>query len=213
MKLIAKVFFLFLISIIFIYGCSNNNTVRDYTTLKQKALEIPPEFDLTPPVEGKENIDEEDVVSSTSEDLEDILGQTVSEETSSDGNQNQSLDEFIDQNFVSEQINDNNTEISQDIQIEEPVVAEELTEVEDQNLSTVDEDSTSVEDNIESFSEEQFIENLSNTDEITSLPEEEQLKPEILDDSIYEDTPTFSSDDELNDLLNRVDDLLNTYSN
>ena len=60
---------------------------------------------------------------------------------------------------------------------------------------------------------EQFIENLSNTDEITSLPEEEQLKPEILDDSIYEDTPTFSSDDELNDLLNRVDDLLNTYSN
>ena len=92
-------------------------------------------------------------------------------------------------------------------------MAEELTEVEDQNLSTVDEDSTSVEDKIESFSEEQFIENLSNTDEITSLPEEEQLKPEILDDSIYEDTPTFSSDDELNDLLNRVDDLLNTYSN
>ena len=45
------------------------------------------------------------------------------------------------------------------------------------------------------------------------MPEEEQLKPEILDDSIYEDTPTFSSDDELNDLLNRVDDLLNTYSN
>ena len=212
MKLIAKIFFLFLIPIFFFYGCSNN-TVRDYTTLKQKALEIPPEFDLTPPVEGKENIDEEDVVSSTSEDLEDILGQTVSEETSSDGNQNQSLDEFIDQNFVSEKINDSSTVISQDIQIEEPLVAEELTEVEDQNLSTVDEDSTSVEDNIESFSEEQFIENLSNTDEITSLPEEEQLKPEILDDSIYEDTPTFSSDDELNDLLNRVDDLLNTYSN
>ena len=137
----------------------------------------------------------------------------MSEETSSDGNQNQSLDEFIDQNFVSEKINDSTTEISQDIQIEEPLVTEELIEVEDQNLSTVDEDSTSVEDNIESFSEEQFIENLSNTDEITSLPEEEQLKPEILDDSIYEDTPTFSSDDELNDLLNRVDDLLNTYSN
>ncbi len=212
MKLITKIFFLFLIPIFFIYGCSNN-TVRDYTTLKQKALEIPPEFDLTPPVEGKENVDEEDVVSSTSEDLEDILGQTMSEETSSDGNQNQSLDEFIDQNFVSEKINDSTTEISQDIQIEEPLVAEELIEVEDQNLSTDDEDSTSVEDNIESFSEEQFIENLSNTDEITSLPEEEQLKPEILDDSIYEDTPTFSSDDELNDLLNRVDDLLNTYSN
>ena len=212
MKLIAKIFFLSLIPIFFIYGCSNN-TVRDYTTLKQKALEIPPEFDLTPPVEGKENVDEKDVISSTSEDLEDILGQTVSEETSSDGNQNQSLDEFIDQNFVSEKINDITAEISQDIQIEEPLVAEELTEVEDQNLSTVDEDSTSVEDNIESFSEEQFIENLSNTDEITSLPEEEQLKPEILDDSIYEDTPTFSSDDELNDLLNRVDDLLNTYSN
>ena len=212
MKLIAKIFFLFLIPIIFIYGCSNN-TVRDYATLKQKALEIPPEFDLTPPVEGKENIDEEDVVPSTSEDLEDILGQTVSEETSSDGNQNQSLDEFIDQNFVSEKINDSTTEISQDIQIEEPLVAEELIEVEDQNLSKVDEDSASVEDNIESFSEEQFIENLSNTDEITSLPEEEQLKPEILDDSIYDDTPTFSSDDELNDLLNRVDDLLNTYSN
>ena len=202
-----------IIIFLLIFVACTNNTVRDYTTLKQKALEIPPEFDLTPPVEGKENVDEEDVVSSTSEDLEDILGQTVSEETSSDGNQNQSLDEFIDQNFVSEKINDSTTEISQDIQIEEPLVAEELTEVEDQNLSTVDEDSTSVEDNIESFSEEQFIENLSNTDEITSLPEEEQLKPEILDDSIYEDTPTFSSDDELNDLLNRVDDLLNTYSN
>ena len=64
MKLIVKIFFLFLIPIILIYGCSNN-TVSDYTTLKQKALEIPPEFDLTPPVEGKENIDEVDVVSST----------------------------------------------------------------------------------------------------------------------------------------------------
>ena len=85
------------------------------------------------------------------------MGQIFMRGVSDGGNQNQSLDEFIDQNFVSEKINDSSTVISQDIQIEEPLVAEELTEVEDQNLSTVDEDSTFVEDNIESFSEEQFI--------------------------------------------------------
>ena len=91
----------------------------------------------------------------------------------------------------------------------------DTTEVEDQNIietEIVEEVDVQEDNNNETFSEEQFIENLSNTDEITSLPEEEQLKPEIMDDSIYDDTPTFSSDDELNDLLNRVDDLLSTYS-
>ncbi len=99
----TKTLFLFFISIIVIYGCSNS-TVRDYTTLKQKALEIPPEFDLIPPKEGRENVDEKVDTPSASEDLEDILGQSTDGGTSME-NSKQSLDEFIDQKFLGKKNN------------------------------------------------------------------------------------------------------------
>ena len=54
---------------------------------------------------------------------------------------------------------------------------------------------------------------LSNIDDITSLPEEEQLKPEIIEEEVYDDPTVYNDDQDLNDLLNRVDDLLNSYSN
>ena len=57
------------------------------------------------------------------------------------------------------------------------------------------------------------MEGISNTDEITTLPEEDQLKPEIIDEAMYDDAPSFDENEDLNDLLNRVDDLLNSYSN
>ena len=67
-------------------------------------------------------------------------------------------------------------------------------------------------DNI-GLSEEEFLEGISNKDEITTLPEEDQLKPEIIDETMYDDAPSFDENEDLNDLLNRVDDLLNSYSN
>ena len=57
------------------------------------------------------------------------------------------------------------------------------------------------------------MEGISNTDEITTLPEEDQLKPEIIDEAMYDDAPSFDENEDLNDLLNRVDDLLNSYQN
>ena len=49
-----------LIIILFlIFVACTNNTVKDYTSLKQKALEIPPDFELTPPVVGEEEVEED----------------------------------------------------------------------------------------------------------------------------------------------------------
>ena len=75
----------------------------------------------------------------------------------------------------------------------------------EEELETITTEST------EAFSEEEFLEELADTEDITSLPEEEQLQPMILDDIPLDDTE-FDGED-LNDLLNRVDDLLNSYSN
>ena len=58
-----------------------------------------------------------------------------------------------------------------------------------------------------------MLDELSNVDDITSLTEEEQLKPEIIEEEVYDDTTVYDDDQDLNDLLNRVDDLLNSYSN
>ena len=63
------------------------------------------------------------------------------------------------------------------------------------------------------FTEEKLLDELSNIDDITSLPEEEQLKPEIIEEEVYDDPTVYNDDQDLNDLLNRVDDLLNSYSN
>jgi hypothetical protein len=46
-----------IIFFLLIFAACTNNTVRDYTSLKQKALEIPPDFELTPPVVGEEEVE------------------------------------------------------------------------------------------------------------------------------------------------------------
>ena len=55
LKMILNYLFIFFL---LIFAACTNNTVRDYTSLKQKALEIPPDFELTPPVVGEEEVEE-----------------------------------------------------------------------------------------------------------------------------------------------------------
>ena len=78
----------------------------------------------------------------------------------------------------------------------------------------IEDDSTQTNESQENnFTEEKLLDELSNVDDITSLPEEEQLKPEIIEEEVYDDPTVYNDDQDLNDLLNRVDDLLNSYSN
>ena len=72
-----KIFSILLCLYIFT-SCGANNTINDIQVLEQKALEIPPNFDLKPPMdEEKENIN--DVLnkrnsSEKSNELEELLG-------------------------------------------------------------------------------------------------------------------------------------------
>ena len=98
----VKIFFLLTFTF-FIFSCSNNS-VRDYSSLKQKALEVPPEFELSPPVkkdESTENATSEDISEDTSEDIQDIILQN-SETSTENEFDNSSLDEFIETNFGNE---------------------------------------------------------------------------------------------------------------
>ena len=92
------------------------------------------------------------------------------------------------------------------------VIEDSLVESNELDVVTNDDSILDTTDNI-GLSEEEFLEGISNTDEITTLPEEDQLKPEIIDETMYDDAPSFDENEDLNDLLNRVDDLLNSYSN
>ena len=99
MRLINRAIVLSIFTILAI-SCSNNKP-SDYTTLKQKALEIPPDFELEPPVEG-----EEEIVnlpgSNGSEDIQTILEDSNSNEVSSDDviNNDMNLEEFVEENFL-----------------------------------------------------------------------------------------------------------------
>ena len=121
-----------------------------------------------------------------------------------------SLDEFIDNNFGNEDQNINNSSLPEDPLDE--VIEDSLVESNELDVVTNDDSILDTTDNI-GLSEEEFLEGISNTDEITTLPEEDQLKPEIIDETMYDDAPSFDENEDLNDLLNRVDDLLNSYSN
>ena len=121
-----------------------------------------------------------------------------------------SLDEFIDNNFGNEDQNINNSTLPED-PINE-VIEDSLVESNELDVVTNDDSILDTTDNI-GLSEEEFLEGISNIDEITTLPEEDQLKPEIIDETMYDDAPSFDENEDLNDLLNRVDDLLNSYSN
>ena len=211
----------FLLIVFFIFISCSNNTVRDYTSLKQKALEIPPDFELSPPVINDNSASEELPNEEVVEDIEEILTSDNSA-TTSENTESSSLEDFIDSNFVndekeevSNEVNTNDDTESLDILVNDDL-PELVNDVENTNdaQEVIEDDSTQTKESQENnFTEEKLLDELSNVDDITSLPEEEQLKPEIIEEEVYDDPTVYNDDQDLNDLLNRVDDLLNSYSN
>jgi hypothetical protein len=70
-----------------ISGCGGGNTINDIKTLEQKALEIPPNFDLKPPSDTDEIKNQSDTsIESQTSDLNDILetNTEIQEEKSSE---------------------------------------------------------------------------------------------------------------------------------
>ena len=211
----------FLLIVFFIFISCSNNTVRDYTSLKQKALEIPPDFELSPPVVNDDSASEELPNEEVVEDIEEILTSDNSA-TTSEKTESSSLEDFIDSNFVndekeevSNEVNTNDDTESLDVLVNDDI-PDQPTDVENTNDTEEmiqDDQAQNNESQETNFTEEKLLDELSNVDDITSLPEEEQLKPEIIEEEVYDDPTVYNDDQDLNDLLNRVDDLLNSYSN
>ena len=211
----------FLLIVFFIFISCSNNTVRDYTSLKQKALEIPPDFELSPPVINDDSASEELPNEEVVEDIEEILTSDNSA-TTSENTESSSLEDFIDSNFVndekeevSNEVNTNDDTESLDVLVNDDL-PDQPTDVENTNDTEEmiqDDQAQNNESQETNFTEEKLLDELSNVDDITSLPEEEQLKPEIIEEEVYDDPTVYNDDQDLNDLLNRVDDLLNSYSN
>jgi hypothetical protein len=211
----------FLLIVFFIFISCSNNTVRDYTSLKQKALEIPPDFELSPPVVNDDSASEELPNEEVVEDIEEILTSDKSAKTS-EKTESSSLEDFIDSNFVndekeevSNEVNTNDDTESLDVLVNDDL-PDQPTDVENTNDTEEmiqDDQAQNNESQETNFTEEKLLDELSNVDDITSLPEEEQLKPEIIEEEVYDDPTVYDDDQDLNDLLNRVDDLLNSYSN
>jgi len=211
----------FLLIVFFIFISCSNNTVRDYTSLKQKALEIPPDFELSPPVVNDDSASEELPNEEVVEDIEEILTSDNSA-TTSEKTESSSLEDFIDSNFVNDEKEEVSNEVNtnDDTETLDVLVNDDLpdqpTDVENTNDTeemTQDDQAQNNEFQETNFTEEKLLDELSNVDDITSLPEEEQLKPEIIEEEVYDDPTVYNDDQDLNDLLNRVDDLLNSYSN
>ena len=81
-KKLTIILFFLLIS-----ACGGGNTINDIKTLEQKALEIPPNFDLKPPSDNDEIKNQSDTSSeSQTSDLNDILetNTEIQEEKSSE---------------------------------------------------------------------------------------------------------------------------------
>ena len=211
----------FLLIVFFIFISCSNNTVRDYTSLKQKALEIPPDFELSPPVVNDDSASEELPNEEVVEDIEEILTSDNSAKTS-EKTESSSLEDFIDSNFVndekeevSNEVNTNDDTESLDVLVNDDL-PDQPTDVENTNDTEEmiqDDQAQNNESQETNFTEEKLLDELSDVDDITSLPEEEQLKPEIIEEEVYDDPTVYDDDQDLNDLLNRVDDLLNSYSN
>ena len=211
----------FLLIVFFIFISCSNNTVRDYTSLKQKALEIPPDFELSPPVVNDDSASEELPNEEVVEDIEEILTSDNSA-TTSEKTESSSLEDFIDSNFVNDEKEEVSNEVNtnDDTESLDGLVNDDLpdqpTDVENTNDTEEmiqDDQGQNNESQETNFTEEKLLDELSNVDDITSLPEEEQLKPEIIEEEVYDDPTVYNDDQDLNDLLNRVDDLLNSYSN
>ena len=211
----------FLLIVFFIFISCSNNTVRDYTSLKQKALEIPPDFELSPPVVNDDSANEELPNEEVVEDIEEILTSDNSA-TTSEKTESSSLEDFIDSNFVNDEKEEVSNEVNtnDDTESLDGLVNDDLpdqpTDVENTNDTEemIQDDQVQNNESQETnFTEEKLLDELSNVDDITSLPEAEQLKPEIIEEEVYDDPTVYDDDQDLNDLLNRVDDLLNSYSN
>ena len=155
------------------------------------------------------------------EDIEEILTSNNSA-TTSEKTESSSLEDFIDSNFV----NDEKEEVSNEVNTNDDTesldglanddLPDQPTDVENTNDTEemIQDDQVQNNESQETnFTEEKLLDELSNIDDITSLPEEEQLKPEIIEEEVYDDPTVYDNDQDLNDLLNRVDDLLNSYSN
>ena len=95
--------FILLILTIFLVGCSSNQS-NDFTSLKQRALEIPPEFELTPPGKGEElDIDSSESVKNETSDIESLILDSSSSSEITKANdeevETESLEEFIEDQF------------------------------------------------------------------------------------------------------------------
>jgi hypothetical protein len=208
-------------------GCYRGS-INDYTTLKQKALEIPPDFELVPPkdkqfaieVESDEALNE---IDSKEYDIESLLSKSLensNDNTSVDtNNENQnsedkqkSIEEFIsdqietaenDDQIVEEDviINDDNVNLNEDVKTQNLINENEDAEIIDENS-----------DDLDPPSEEKFLEELSDVEEIIALPEDEQLQSQRSTGSKFE-SDEFLSTEDLNDLLDRVDRLFEDQLN
>jgi len=92
-----------LILTIFLVGCSSNHS-NDFTSLKQRALEIPPDFELTPPGEGEElDIESSERVENETSDIESLILDSSSSSEITKANDEEvetgSLEEFIEDQF------------------------------------------------------------------------------------------------------------------
>ena len=210
--------FLALLAIFFISGCSRSS-INDYTTLKQKALEIPPDFDLTPPKDKKdkseiksdETLEEFD---NETYDIESLLSESLQnpDENSNENNETEqdNASQYPDdqpmsiEDFITDQIE--NIDNKQQINEEAAVVNDdnEFYDLVDENQSSEIAEQDSNESNLSS--EDKFLEDLSDVEEIITLPEDEQLQSQRSTGSNYESDEFLSSED-LNDLLDRVDSL------
>ena len=102
MILINRLIF-FSIFAVLVISCSNNKPA-DYNALKQKALEIPPDFQLEPPVEGEEEILSIQTSNET-EDIQSILEDSTVNDSESDSNidKDMNLEEFVEEIFLKKQ--------------------------------------------------------------------------------------------------------------
>jgi len=95
--------FILLIVTIFLVGCSSNKS-NDFTSLKQRALEIPPDFELTPPGEGEElDIDSSESGKNETSDIESLIldNSSSSEITKANDEEVETgpLEDFIEDQF------------------------------------------------------------------------------------------------------------------
>jgi len=96
-------FFILLILTIILVGCSSNQS-NDFISLKQRALEIPPDFELTPPGEGEElDIESPESIKNEASDVETLIIDSSSSseivKTNDEEVETGSLEEFIENQF------------------------------------------------------------------------------------------------------------------